>query len=146
MRIKINLDRAKIDGVLRALDAGFRDFKPLLKDIADIQLKSADETFKTRGVNLGKPWANLKTATVKQKMRIGKNIDILQRTGKMRRSFRMSKLTNNEVNVENSVEYFKYHQIGTKNMPRRQMLGHSPAMIKRHKIAFVDYTLKLIQA
>jgi phage gpG-like protein len=78
-------------------------------------------------------------------MRIGKNIDILQRSGKMRRSFAISKLTKNELNIENKIEYFKYHQLGTRKMPQRQVLGHSPAMIKRHKIATVNYVLKLIQ-
>lgn len=63
----------------------------------------------------------------------------------MRRSFRLTKLTKNEINIENEMTYFKYHQLGTRKMAQRQMLGHSPAMIKRHKIAFVDYTLKLIQ-
>ena len=145
MQITINLDRSKVDGVIKALNDGFNDFRPLLKEIGSIQLKSADESFKTRGTNLGKPWAALKTRTVKEKIRIGKNIDILQRTGKMRRSFAVSKLTKNELNIENKIEYFKYHQLGTKRMPQRQMLGHSAAMIKRHKIAFVDYTLKLIK-
>lgn len=145
VQIRVNLDRSKVDSVLKALDKAFADFSPLLKEIAKIQLKSADDTFKTRGVELGKAWAPLKTRTVREKMRIGKNIDILQRSGTMRRSFRLSKLTKNEINIENAIKYFKYHQLGTKNIPQRQMLGHSPAMMKRHKIAFVDYLLKTIQ-
>jgi len=87
MQIRVNLDRSKVDSVLKALNDGFNDFKPLLKEISKLQLKSIDEAFKTRGVNLGKAWAPLKLATVKQKIRIGKNIDILQRSGRMRRSF-----------------------------------------------------------
>lgn len=63
----------------------------------------------------------------------------------MRRSFRVSKLTKSELEIENSVKYFKYHQIGTNRIPQRQMLGHSPALIKRHEIEFIDYILKLIQ-
>lgn len=144
MKITIKCDTAKVMAVMRALDAGFRDFRPLLKEIGKIQLVSADDSFKTRGANLGKPWANLKMDTVKQKMRIGRNVDILQRTGRMRRGFAITKLTNNELNVENSVLYFRYHQLGTRKMPQRQMLGHSPELVKKHKIAFVDYTLKLI--
>jgi len=76
---------------------------------------------------------------------MGKNIDILQRSGKMRKSFRVSKLDKNELEIENTVTYFKYHQLGTSKIPRRQMLGHSPEMIKRHEIATMSYILKLIQ-
>lgn len=78
-------------------------------------------------------------------MRIGRNIDILQRSGKMRKSFRVSKLTKNEIEIENTVKYFKYHQLGTRNIPQRQMLGHSPEMIKKHEIATIKYVLNLIQ-
>lgn len=111
MQIRINLDDSKVQNVLRSLKEGFSDFRPFLKEIGKIQLESADESFKTRGANLGKPWSNLKSATVRQKIRAGKNIDILQRTGKMRKSFKISKLTSNELNIENYVDYFKYHQL-----------------------------------
>jgi len=63
----------------------------------------------------------------------------------MRKSFRVSKITKNELEIENTVKYFKYHQLGTRKMPQRQMLGHSPALIKRHEIATIDYILKLIK-
>lgn len=111
MKIVVKCDTTKVMSVMRALDAGFRDFRPFLREVGKIQLDSADESFKTRGANLGKPWENLKVDTIKQKMRIGRNIDILQRTGKMRRSFGISKLTNNELNIENPVLYFRYHQL-----------------------------------
>jgi len=146
MKIQIKCDTTKVAGIMRALDEGFRDFRPLLKEIGAIQLKSADESFKTMGNNLGKPWAHLKTDTIKQKMRMGNNVGILQRTGKMRRSFAITKLTNNELNIENPVLYFRFHQLGTRKMPQRQMMGHSRELKQRHKIAFVDYTLKLIRA
>lgn len=145
MEIKINCDDKQVQGVIRSLTSWFDDFTPLLKDISKVQLKSADESFKTRGTNLGKSWASLKIATTRQKLRIWKNIDILQRTGKMRKSFKVLKLTKNELEIENTVNYFKFHQIWTKKMPQRQMLGHSPSMIKRHEIATIDYILKLIQ-
>ncbi len=74
-------------------------------------MQSADEAFKTRGKNLGIPWQSLKVATTREKLRIGKNIDILQRTGKMRKAFRISKLTKDEIEIENTMKYFRYHQI-----------------------------------
>ncbi len=145
MDIKIIVDDNKTQWVVRALTEWLNDFKPLLKDISKVQLKSADEAFKTRWANLGKPWERLKIATTRQKLRIWKNIDILQRTWKMRKSFKVEKLTKNELEIWNSVEYYKYHQLGTRKMTQRQMLGHSPDMIKRHEIATMDYILKLIQ-
>lgn len=145
MDIRIKVDSSKIDGVVASLNKGFDDFRPLLKDISKVQLDSADEAFKTRGKNIGQPWERLKVATIRQKLRIGKNIDILQRSGTMRKSFRVSKITKNELEIENTIKYFKYHQLGTKKMPQRQMLGHSPALIKRHEISVINYILKLIQ-
>lgn len=85
MDIKISVDTDKVQSVLKSLNEGFADFKPFLKDISKVQLDSADEAFKTRGKNIGQPWERLKVSTVKRKLKIGKNIDILQRTGKMRR-------------------------------------------------------------
>lgn len=145
MDIKVIIDDKRMQSVLASLDHGFSDFRPLLNDFSEVQLKSADEAFKTRGGNIGQPWKTLKMQTIKQKIKIGKNIDILQRSGKMRKSFRVSKLNKNELEIENTVSYFKYHQTGTRKMPQRQMLGHSPALIKRYEIAFIDYILKLIQ-
>ncbi len=145
MDIRITVDSSKVDGVIASLNKWFDDFRPLLKDISKLQLKSTDESFKTRGKNIGQPWERLKVATIRQKLRIWKNIDILQRSGTMRKSFRVSKITKNELEIENTIKYFKYHQIGTRKIPQRQMLGHSPEMIKRYEIATIDYILKLIQ-
>lgn len=145
MDIRITVDDNKVQWVVESLNNGFTDFRPLLKDISKVQLESAQESFKTRGKNLGKTWDRLKLPTIKQKIRIWKNIDILQRSGTMRKSFRVSKMTKNELEIENSIHYFKYHQLWTRKIPQRQMLGHSPALIKRHEIATIDYILKLIK-
>lgn len=147
MEIKITCDSSKVDGVVRSLNEWLSDFRPLLKDISKLQLESAQESFKTRWKNLWQPWERLKIPTIRQKIKIWKNIDILQRTGKMRKSFRVSKITQNELEIDNTIDYFKYHQSNEprKKLPRRQMLWHSPALIKRHEIATIDYILKLIQ-
>lgn len=145
MDIKIIIDDSKIQWVVKALNDWFSDFKPLLREIWKVQLKSADESFKTRGKNIWMPWEKLKIATTRQKLRIWKNIDILQRSWTMRKSFRISKLTNNEIEIENTMKYFKFHQLWTKKIPQRQVLWHSNEMIKRHQIATIDYVLKLIQ-
>lgn len=145
MDIRIKVDTSKVDSVVKSLNEWFTDFRPLLKDISSVQLESAQESFKTRGRNLGTPWERLKVATIRQKLRIWKNVDILQRSWTMRKSFRVSKMTKNELEIENSIHYFKYHQLGTKKIPQRQMLGHSQALIKRHEIATINYILKLIQ-
>lgn len=145
MQIKINVDDSRVQWVVKSLTEWFTDFRPLLKDISKVQLQSAQEAFKSRWKNLGQPWQRLKMATVKQKIRMWKNIDILQRSGTMRKSFRVSKITKNELEIENTVKYFKYHQIGTWKIPKRQMLGHSPALIKKHEIAAINYILKLIK-
>ncbi len=145
MDIKIIVDDDKMQWIIKSLNAWFTDFSPLLKDISKLQLQSADESFKVRWKNLWTPWARLKLPTIKEKLRIWKNIDILQRSGKMRKSFWVSKITKNELEIENKIDYFKYHQLWTRRIPQRQMLWHSPVLIKRHEIATIDYILKLIQ-
>lgn len=145
MDIKIICDDSKIQWVVRVLTEWLSDFRPLLKDISKVQLQSADESFKTLWRNLGQPWEKLKIASVRQKIKIWKNAWILQRSWTMRKSFKVSKITKNELEIENSVEYFKFHQLWTRKMPQRQMLGHSPDLIKKHETATIQYILKLIQ-
>ena len=145
MDIKINCDSKKAEWIIKSLSYWYANFKPLLKDFSTIQLASADESFKTRWKNIWMPWQRLKIATTKQKIRIWKNIDILQRTGKMRKAFKVSKLTSHELEIENTMSYFKYHQLWTKKIHQRQVLWHSPVLIKRYEIAYIDYILNLIQ-
>lgn len=145
MQISVSVDASKVQSVLKSVNDGMADYSKLLKEFSKIQLESADEAFKTRGRNIGMPWEKLKSSTVKEKLRIGKNIDILQRSGTMRKSFKVQKLTKNELEIGNTIKYFKYHQLGTQRIPQRQMLGHSPQLVKRYEIEFINYILKLIQ-
>ena len=93
-----------------------KDFRPeLVKSTSFLKNFFSGEVFATRGGAIGESWA---------KRQIEHPWPILERTGKMRRSF-MTKAEKLKGEVWNAVRYFKYHQSrGTRKtrLPRRVML------------------------
>jgi len=98
------------------------DMRAELKDVGGY-LKDfyTRDVFDTRGQVINAEWAplNLKYRQYKQKKAPGKGP--LEFTGTMRDSF-YSKLGKNQVEVGNMVDYFKYHQLGTRTIPARRMI------------------------
>ena len=85
------------------------DFSPELKKSANfLRNFFGGEVFDTRGAVLGEPWAPRKKAYP---------WPILEKTGKMRRSFR-AKAEKMRAEIWNAVDYFKFHQ---SRMPRRRL-------------------------
>jgi len=83
-------------------------------------LGSIDRNFTAEG----RPnrWASLKPTTIQDRFRQGYGAGpILQRSGKLRKSFR-SNAGKDYLRITNNVRYFKYHQTGTKKMPQRIMI------------------------
>jgi len=112
--------------VANALDfvgAKIDDFSsPLLKS-KDLLMKTFDKNFLKNGSVLGEPWAPLAPSTLTEKnARYGKR-RTLEATGAMRKSF-TGTTTKQELIMENTAEYFKYHQSNKsrKKLPRRVMM------------------------
>lgn len=144
LRLKISSRNAQ-RMIHRALK-GINDFRPALKKIQKMQSKEIEEAFKVSGKNItGTPWPRLKPSTIKQKLRSGYLTNVLVRTGKMRRSFRREELKPFSLKIGNTAMYFQFHQLGTKKMSRRQMLGHSQKMIKDAVKITSDYIVKKIK-
>jgi len=138
-----------VNMILNTIKA-LKNFTPALKQIRKMQLRQIDEAFKVSGKNItGESWKPLRPNTVKQKISSGFLTNILVRTNKMRRSFKDIKLNKNTLQITSvGVPYFAQHQLGKSGstfkakLPRRQMLGHSPKMIKDALKITSDYIIK----
>lgn len=88
--------------------------KPLFFRIGREVRISVDSNFSSRGALFGQPWAKRKD---------NKSHPILEKTGRMRRSFNQ-RLGDNYVEISNSAQQFKYHQSNKprRKLPRRVML------------------------
>lgn len=95
--------------------------KPL-KESGDLLLKRFDENFPKEGKELRKPWKKLAASTVRQKVALGfGSKGILERTGTLRKGFQ-KKVKRFSVRVFNDVNYFKFHQQGSRKLPQRVMI------------------------
>jgi len=110
---------------LNFLDSELKDFTPAFRKSAS-QLKSfvSGEVFDSEGAVYGAKWAPLNPAyeAFKQSKYPGKGI--LERTGKMRKSFKTQHSADFAV-VYNGAKYFGYHQsraARNTRLPRRVML------------------------
>jgi len=116
--------------------------KPLGK-AGDLLLDKFDDNFNTEGKTLRKPWKALKASTVRQKAAMGYGSKgILERTGKLRKAFE-KKVSRFKVRVFNDTPYYKYHQLGGKHLPQRQMI-RSTENIKQDVIEIFRKDLKKI--
>lgn len=106
-----------------------RRLEGLTADVKNLTVpfrKSADmligvfskDVFATEGAAIGERWQRLSPYTVAQKARLGYGgKGILERTGKMRRSF-TSVVASDQAVIRNTADYFKYHQ---SNQPRKKL-------------------------
>lgn len=146
IKIRVTVDSKEIDSILSSINKGFRDFKKPLKEIWQMQLKEVDEAFKVRWKNIiWTSWTPLKPATTRQKIKLWLNKDILQRSGKLRKSFKRQQLRKNKLVIWSKIKYFSSHQRWTNKIPQRQILWHGNIMIKKTQILATKYLLNLIK-
>lgn len=146
VKITIKADTKQAESIMKSINKWINDFRKPFRELERMQLKEIDEAFKVEGRNItGSRWKKLKLATTKQKIKLNVNKGILQRSWKLRKSFKRFVLKKDFLVIWNRTNYFKYSQRGTKNMSQRQSLGHWRVMIKRTEILMNKYLLKLIQ-
>lgn len=73
-------------------------------------------------------WASLRPSTIRQKMRIGKEVPLV-RSGHMRDGFTQF-YSNDNAGVGNEVEYSKFHHFGTSKMARRELLPRRDVVLQ----------------
>lgn len=117
-----------IDGEERILrkfeniDSFVDNLEKPLEESGDLLIEKFDDNFKTEGRTLQDPWKELAQSTLIQKRRLGYGgKGILERTGNLRRGFEKD-VQKFKVTVLNPIDYFKYHQLGTVNLPQRVMI------------------------
>jgi phage gpG-like protein len=116
------IDSRKFDRRVRAAREAMSNFKPPLKESEKYELGEIKKQFSSQGSNITGGWAKRKKAYPHP---------ILNKTGKLKGSFKRTLLTNTELHITSNVPYFKYHQLGTRKMTKRQILGFS-AKMKSH--------------
>jgi len=143
----IQVDDSQLQKRLNIIIDGLSNFSPLFKKISPKSLALIDDQFKTVGKAFGTPWAALRPSTVIQKMKMGMNNGILQRTGAMRKSFVVKKLNSTELIIGSSLEkeYMKYHQLGTRKMVARPLLKTSaPQHLEKIRMVVSSFLKNLV--
>lgn len=89
------------------------NMSPAFQRIADQLSTSTKANFNSQGGRFGTRWASRKQAYP---------WPILQKTGRLSKSFKTS-YTNKSASITNNASYAKYHQLGTRKLPVRGILG-----------------------
>lgn len=143
--IILKADFKKAIARLDKISKGYENWKMPLEQAEGYQLKQVKKNFATQGSNIAGKWAGLKASTVRDRLRKGFGAGpILKRTGRLKGSIARKKLNKNSLEIGSDVKYFKYHQIGTGKMPRRQILGHSSQMKQKVLSLFSRYVRRLL--
>jgi phage gpG-like protein len=109
---------------LRRISKGLLNMTDAMKAVGSNFLAYySTEPFYTQGGVFGKQWPALKPATITQKVKYNPTTATypLIRSGLMMRSFKAS-TGQTFMQLDNTQEYFKYHQLGTPKLPQRMML------------------------
>jgi len=104
----------ELSAQMQSLSNNISNFRLPLNKASDLLLETFDRNFDSKGATLGEPWAKRKKSYPWQ---------ILQKTGKMRKSF-TKKVSKVQSVLSNKSEYFKFHQSNKsrKKLPRRVMM------------------------
>jgi len=162
------VDEAKLNHLLSTLkrieNLGYT--KPL-EDSAELVKEEIDDNFDKQGaiyqgggfIRKGGSFANLGRATTRssswsplaastRRSRIYRGFPaarpILENTSKLRKGFRIAKVTKDRAVIENDVSYGKYHQTGTRYMPQRRLVGFSEKSVKAIGLIFSKHINKVI--
>jgi phage gpG-like protein len=115
------LDR--VDERLSKLGTSLHDFSEALSILGrQLILFYSETVMNNKGIPLGSRWAPLAASTQAYKEVHWPGTDPLYRTGAMKRSF-YANSTRDTLFVSNKAPYFPYHQLGTRRMPQRRVIG-----------------------
>lgn len=129
MEIVFTLNSLAVEQRLARIINGYLSFEVPLRSVRDYKTREIDRQFETEGSNIGSRWKPLAASTVMNRLALGYGAGpILNRTGSLKRSIHLNKLTRNEVSLKSDSQYFAFHQVGGPKIPQRQMLGFSEKM------------------
>lgn len=113
-------------------------FRDSMKKSVELLAKEAQQNFEQQGRIYGL-WRPLAMSTRKQRARLGLGArPILNVTGKLKRGFKTSSWED-KAEIRNIVSYAKYHQFGTKRIPKRRILDTSDKSRKAIGLIFANF-------
>lgn len=133
------LGQKEASRMLMTLSSGVKDARPFFAGLERDLHQAKDKQFSSQGSYLTKRWARLSPSTLKYK----RGSSILKETGNLKSSFATKRVTNSEMVYGSSSSYYKYHQLGTRKMPQRQILGFSSALEQIIKSKWDKYITNL---
>lgn len=141
MNLRIEYDRAefaRVKRMVREMRERAEDVSPAWDALLTWFAEQNFEQWLGRGARYRQPWAPLAPSTLSEKFRAGLPLHPLIRTGKMvnslaHRPLAVEHMTGREVTAGTDVDYAKFHQTGTRYMPRRILF--SPLQIRREQAA-----------
>ena len=120
------------------------DMRPAFVAILDLWRAETAEQFGTEGQHASGGWKPLRPATAAAKRRRGQRPEILRATDALMRSLvephdgnPIARVTPSELEYGTKVEYAKFHQLGTRRMPRRRPVALTEGARQR--------TVKIVQ-
>lgn len=126
------------DALLAKLEAAPKKLHDLQKPFTEAGLymeRQLKTNFARQAAPDGKPWAQLKPATLRRK----KSRAILRETSALMGSVQFESATNTGATVVAGAEYGIYHQFGTRKMAARPFMGFSPAHLPQIEKIFEAY-------
>lgn len=132
---KITVNDKEVKRVLAKIDKVINDFRPLYRSLNKKILAKINKQFPSEGKEFNTPWKQLAAGTIAEKVRLGLNNGILQRSGALRKSFLTKRLTKTLLIIGSSLEnsYMKYHQspdARKSNLPRRPMFEFTSSFVR----------------
>lgn len=120
--------------VISAAIARLGDLTPMMADVGEMLVNSLDRGFRDQVDPYQNSWAKLASSTLRQKVKRKRILKINQSTGILRASLSYQ-ASGDRVVVGFGVNYARYHQTGTRRMPKRQLLPDAarglPARVER---------------
>lgn len=110
----LNFESKELNNYLNKVADRLENREQLFRDIGKVLVNSTKNSFATEKTPGGRRWK-------KSNKKIGQT---LTKTRRLRNSIE-SYSDNERVIIGTNVEYGKYHQHGTQNLPKRQFLGMS---------------------
>lgn len=153
MNMRIRLDDTEVTKKLNDLTSGLKDFSVPFREAGDDILDYVKkEVFPSQGIALGDKWKPLAPSTLfarahrqghyaKSPVETNK---ILIWTGKLREGF-FKTVARKRLEIDNSVEYYDYHQKASGMPPQRRMLAVNSRIITMVMERINNFALKLIR-
>lgn len=138
--MEIRINATAVLGKLNKLEKGLARLDPFFTQAEKVLEDAKNRQFAYEGSYLDKKWKPLAPSTLRQK----RGPSILVETGKLKSSFKPKEKTPTSMAYGSTSDYYKYHQLGTRKMPRRVILNVNDNLRKEIVDVFKNYLTSLL--